>query len=157
MSARDLIFHINISYDKTFPWEPLFFYLVTLTLEFDPTLTLLITFEQWVVELLYSLWLDLSLVSLIFNKYLSFHIAHERFLWQDLPTGINLFYPCDLDHLWNWPLSGHLCFTNTSCFLIQLWFVMSLSHITKLPICCFWRFWSWCPFLIPSSFRWFWA
>ena len=28
--------------------------------------------------------------------------------------------PCDLSHLWNWPLLakywGHLCFTNTSCF-----------------------------------------
>ena len=37
VSARALIFKMNIPCDKTFPWAPLFFfYLVTFTLEFDP-------------------------------------------------------------------------------------------------------------------------
>ena len=35
VSARALIFHMNIPCDKTFPWVPLFFYTATLTLEFD--------------------------------------------------------------------------------------------------------------------------
>ena len=42
--------------------------------------------------------------------------------------------PCDLDHLWNWPLSGHLCVTNTSCFL-WLWYIKLkeslLSHFFR--------------------------
>ena len=36
VSAIVFIFHMNIPCDKNFPWEPLFFYPVTLTLEFDP-------------------------------------------------------------------------------------------------------------------------
>ena len=63
VSARALIFHMNISCDKNFPRVLLFFYHVTLTLEFDPffkkTLTLLITFEQWVLELTYFTWIFL--------------------------------------------------------------------------------------------------
>ena len=107
------------------------------------TLTLIITFEQWVLELWYFTWvflvirpfrgyhyflpcgLDLgvwatflklyfwtvnanALIPLFhmsfpcdktfpwvplffFYKYKSFHIAHEHFLWQDLPTGIKIF------------------------------------------------------------------
>ena len=35
VSARALIFHMNIPCDKNFQWEPLYFYPVTLTLEFD--------------------------------------------------------------------------------------------------------------------------
>ena len=56
VSARSLIFHTSISCDKTFPWVPLFFTLWpwpwSLT-HFLKTITLLITFEQWVLELWY--------------------------------------------------------------------------------------------------------
>ena len=59
VSARSLIFHMSKHCDKTFPKKQ-FFSPVTLTLEFDPfclkTLTLLITFEQWVLELWYFTW-----------------------------------------------------------------------------------------------------
>ena len=60
VSARALIFHMSIPCDKTFPWVPLLFYPVTLTLEFDSffeTQTLLIIFEQWVLELWYFIWI----------------------------------------------------------------------------------------------------
>ena len=36
VSARSLIFHMNIPCDKTFPWETIIFDPVYLTLEFDP-------------------------------------------------------------------------------------------------------------------------
>ena len=58
-NARALIFHMSIPCDNTFPWVPLFFTLwpwpSSLT-HFLKTLTLLITFEQWVLELWYFTW-----------------------------------------------------------------------------------------------------
>ena len=58
VSARALIFHMNIPCDKTFPWVPLFPTLWPWSLtHFLKTITLLITFEQqWVLELLYFTW-----------------------------------------------------------------------------------------------------
>ena len=58
VNARALIFHLSIPCDsipcdRTFPWIQLFF---TLWPFFLKTLTLLITFEQGVLELWYSLW-----------------------------------------------------------------------------------------------------
>ena len=59
VSARALIFHMSILCDKTFPWVPLFFtqwpWPWSLT-HFYKTLTLQITFEQWVLELWYFTW-----------------------------------------------------------------------------------------------------
>ena len=67
------IFHMSIPSDKTFLWTPLFFHPVTLTLEFDPfylkTLTLLITFEQRVLELCYITWV--FQVTTLVSRYLS--------------------------------------------------------------------------------------
>ena len=62
MSVRALIFHMSISCDKTFPLVPTFLILwhwswsLTHLLK---TLTLLITFEQWVLELKYFTWVFL--------------------------------------------------------------------------------------------------
>ena len=74
VSARALIFHMSIPCDKTFPWVPLFFTLWPWTWRMTyilKTLTLLITFDQWVLELWYFtwvlLWLNLSLCSIIFD------------------------------------------------------------------------------------------
>ena len=59
MSVRASIFQMSIPYDKTFPWVPTFFTLWpwpwSLTY-FLKTLTLLITFEQWVLKLWYFKW-----------------------------------------------------------------------------------------------------
>ena len=60
VSAKALIFHMNIPCDKNFSWVPLFFTLWpwpwSLT-QFLKTLTLLITFKQWVLELWYFTWI----------------------------------------------------------------------------------------------------
>ena len=97
-SDRALIFHISIPCDKTFPWVPLFFTLWPwpwILTYFLKTLTLLITFEQWELELLsYCNW--------------AFLVTRFSLEYQDI-------CPCDLGHLWNWPLSGAFVFTNTSC------------------------------------------
>ena len=74
MNARALIFHMNIPCDKT-----LFFDTVTLTLSlthFLKTLTLLITFEQWVPELWYFIWVFLVIIPF---------------------RGYHYFWLCDLD------------------------------------------------------------
>ena len=72
VSDRALIFHMSISCDKTFPCVPLCFNLWpwpwSLT-HFLKTLTLLITFEQWVLELWFPcvttfLWVPLFLFTL---------------------------------------------------------------------------------------------
>ena len=56
---------------------------------FLKTLNLLITIEQWVLELSYCTW--------------AFHVTRSSYWYLDI-------CPCDLDHLWNWPLSGAFVF-----------------------------------------------
>ena len=79
VSTRALIFHMNITCDKTFLLKPLFLTLWSwpwsLT-DFLKTLTLLITFEQWVLELWYLTW--------VFFVIRTFR-------------GYQQFWPCDLD------------------------------------------------------------
>ena len=79
VSARALIFHINNSCDKTFPWVPLFFTLWPWPCSwthFFENFNLLITFEQSVLELWYFTW--------IFPEIRPFRVYHY-------------FLPCDLD------------------------------------------------------------
>ena len=77
-----LIFHMN----KTFPWVPIFFTLwswpwsLTHSLK---TLTLLITFEQWVLELWYFTW-----VFLVIRPFRGYH----NFLPCDLDLGVDPFF-----------------------------------------------------------------
>ena len=77
--ARALIFHMSIPCDKTFLWIPLFLTLWPwpwrLTY-FLKTLTLWISFEQWVLELWYYTW-----VFLVIRPF----------------SGYHYFWPCDLD------------------------------------------------------------
>ena len=85
MSARALIFHRCIPCDKTFHWLPLFFTLWPWPwslIHFLKTLTLLVTFEQWVLELWFLPWVFLVI----------------RPFW-----GYHYFWPCDLD-LGVWPI-----------------------------------------------------
>ena len=88
-SARALIFHMRIPCDKTFPWIQLFLTLwpwpLSLTY-FLKTLTLQITFEQWVLELWYFTWVFLVI---------------RPFCWY------HYFLPCDLD-LRVWPIFSKL-------------------------------------------------
>ena len=56
-------------------------------------------------------------VSLFFNKYWSFYIANEHFLEQDLPTGIKIFGLVIMTIFEIGHYQGHLCFTNTSCYI----------------------------------------
>ena len=79
MSARALIFHMSIFCDKTFPWIPLFLTLWPwpwILTHFLKTLTLLIPFEQWVLELWYFTWVFLLIIPFCGYRY---------------------FWPCDLD------------------------------------------------------------
>ena len=147
-----LIFHMNIPRDKTFPWVPLFFtpwpWPWSLT-HFLKTLTLLITFKQWVLELWYFTWIFSVIRSLCWyftfwpwhltyiflnwhwslllnNKYWSFRIAHEHFLWQDLPTGIKIFVLVTLTIFGIGHYRRHLCFTNTSCYNLHCFVVKGI-------------------------------
>ena len=114
------------------------------------TLILLITFGQWVLELWYFTWVFLVIwpfrCSLFFNKYKSFHIPHEHFLWQDLLTGIKIF------HLVTLPIFGigHYgckCVSQTHLvfFLSPL---LSLSHENK-----FFRTFQWYNFIRRKNTR----
>ena len=79
VSARALIFHMHIPCDKTFPWVSIIFTLWPWPwslIHFLKTLRLLITFEQWVLELWYFTWL---------------------FLVIRLFRGFIIFWQCDLD------------------------------------------------------------
>ena len=84
VNARALIFHMSIPCDKIVPLVPLFYTLWpwpwSLT-HFLKTLTLLITFEQWMLELWYFTW-----VFLVIRPFRGYHY----------------FLPCDLD-LGVWP------------------------------------------------------
>ena len=92
---------------------------------FFKTLTLLITFEQWQLELLYFTLVFLVIRPFrgfhcfLINLYQSFYIAHEHFLWQDLPTGIKIFVLVTLTIFGIGHYRGHLCFSNASCFFLM--------------------------------------
>ena len=62
-------------------------------------LTFVITSKNKILEIPYCTW--------------SFLVIRSFYWHQNI-------CPCDLGHCWNWPLSGALCFTNTSC--ISIWF-----------------------------------
>ena len=62
VSSRGLIFHVSVRCDKTFPWIPLFMTMWPWPRSFThflKILTLLITFEQWVLEFWYFTWVIL--------------------------------------------------------------------------------------------------
>ena len=105
MNARGLIFHMSIPCDKTFPWIQLFLTLwswpESLTY-FLKTLTLLITFEQWVLELWYFTW-----VFLVIRPF----------------SGYHYFWPCDLD-LGVWPnfLKTLTLLITFEQWLLELWY-----------------------------------
>ena len=107
VSARALIFHMNIPCDKTFSWVPLFFTLWpwpwSLTHFLKKTLTLLIAFEQWVLELWYFTW-----VFLVIRPFHGYHY----FLHRDLDLGV-------------WPFFENL----TLLIAFELW-VLQLLHFT---------------------------
>ena len=84
VSARALIFHMSIPCDKTFPLVPLFLTLWpwpwSLT-HFLKTLTLLITFEQWVPELWYFTW-----VILVIRPFRGYHYFFTPWPWPESVT-----------------------------------------------------------------------
>ena len=103
MRARALIFHMSIPCDKTFLRVPFFFTLWpwpwSLT-HFVKTLTLLITFEQWVLELWCFTW-----VFLVIRPFCEYHYFLPCDL--DLRAFLRFHYFCDLDlRVW------HLLFKN---------------------------------------------
>ena len=130
VSTRALIFHLSIPCDKTFPGVPLFFTLRpwpwSLT-HFFKDLTLLITFQQWVLELIYltgvflviwplffTLWpWPSSLTHFLGNFNLAYNfwtvrartlIFHMRIPCDKTFPWLSLFFlPCDLD-LGVWPI-----------------------------------------------------
>ena len=69
VNARTLILYMNIPCDKTFLLVPLFFPCDLDLYNFFETLTLLINFELWVLELLYFTW-----VFLVIRPLQVFHI-----------------------------------------------------------------------------------
>ena len=130
MSCRVLTFHLNIVSGKTFTWVPAFFTLwswpwsVTYFLK---RLTLLITFEKWMLELWYFIWVfyesslsigtnDFDLVTLnlefdlLFENFdfannfwtvnvKSFYISTEYFVRLKLSVGTINFLLWNLDFL----------------------------------------------------------
>ena len=85
VSARALIFHMSIPCDKTFLLVPLFFILWPWPWSlnhFLKTLTILITFEQWVLELWHFTWVSLMirpLVALFFTLTWEFDLLFKNF------------------------------------------------------------------------------
>ena len=110
------VFHMSIPCDKNFPWVPLFFTMWpwpwSLT-HFLKTLTLLITFEQWVLELWYFTWVFLVLRS--FRRYHYFYtvtltLEFDPFLKKTL-TFANYFWTVSA-----WALLYHMSFSSDNTF-----------------------------------------
>ena len=126
VSTRALRFQMSISCDKTFQWVPLFFTLWpwpwTLT-HFLKTLSLLITFEQWVQELWCFTWVFLltrPFCGFPVTLALEFDPFFENFtlvynLWTGNATAFifHMSISCDKTFLrvplfftlWPWPMS----------------------------------------------------
>ena len=111
VGARALIFHMSIPCDKTFQWVPLFLTLWpwpwSLT-HFLKTLTLLITFKQWLLELWYF-----TRVFLVIRAF----------------CGYNYVWPCDLD-LGVWPIFKNFNLAN------NFWIVSARALIFHMSIPC---------------------
>ena len=116
------------------------------SLEIIETLTLFTTFEQWVLELWYFTWVFLVIrpfrvyhyfftlwpwpwILIYFLKTLTLLITFEQWElelsycnWAFLVTWYSYEYqdicPCDLGHLWNWPLSGAFVFHKHILFIL---------------------------------------
>mgnify|MGYP003683671203 CR=1 FL=1 len=78
------------------------------------TLTLLITFEQWVLELWYFTWV--FLVIRLFRGFILKNIKAFILHMSIFPTGIKIFVLVTLTVFGIGHYRGHLCFKNTSCF-----------------------------------------
>ena len=119
VSSRALIFHINIPCDKTFPWVPLFFTLWpwpwSLT-SFLKTLTLQITFEQWVLDLSYCTW--------------AFLVTRSSNWFQDICN-------CHFGHFWNWPFTGTFVFHKHILFFIFFYHHLPLGHLQQTNDCLY--------------------
>ena len=79
VSSKALIFHMSIPCDKTFQWVPLFFTMwpwPSCLIYFLKTLNLLITFEQWVLELWYFTW-----VFLVIRPFSGYHYFFTPWPW----------------------------------------------------------------------------
>ena len=105
MNARALLFHMTIPCDKIFPYVSLFFTLWlwpwSLT-HFLKTLTLLITFKQWLLEHWYFTW--------IFPVIRSF-------------CGYHYFWPCDLDlGVWAILLKTFTLLLTFEQWMLELWY-----------------------------------
>ena len=107
------------------------------------TLTLLITFQQWLLEFSYFTWIfrvirsfvdtqtfDLDIWHIwkknkIYHKYLiniRAFIMHMNISFDRSLYWCQGICPCDLGHIWNWPLSGafvfhkHILFSFCYCY-----------------------------------------
>ena len=92
VNARALIFHMRIPCDKTFLWVPFFFTLWlspwSLT-HFLKTLNLLITFEQWVLELWYFIW-----VYLVIRPFRGYNYFSAWDLTLEIDPFFGKLWPC---------------------------------------------------------------
>ena len=108
--------------DKTFPWVPLFFTLWPWPwsmIHFLKTLTLLTSFEQWVLELWYFTW-----VSLVIRPFRGFHN----------------FVPCDLDLgvgpiFWNFNLAYNFWTVGARALIFHLSIPCDKTLFSWVPLC----------------------
>ena len=110
VSARALLFHMSIPCNKTFPWVP-FFLSCDLTLEFDPflkPLNLLITFEQWLLELWYFTW-----VSFVIRPFRGYHLFFTLWTWPESLTYFLKTYPANI--FWKVSARALIFHTNIPC------------------------------------------
>ena len=150
-----MLFHTSILCDKTFPWVPLFFTLWpwpwSLT-HFLKTLTMLITFEQWVLELWYFTWVFLVLKTFpCFHYFLIIIIAfilHMSISYNKIFLLVSRYLS-----LWLWPslelaILGGICVSQTHLviFIIKIWLWISkyirirqqvMAYISLLHKCYF--------------------
>ena len=154
--ARALIFHMNISCDKTFPWGALFFTLWpwpwSLT-HFLKPLTLLMTFQQWVLELLFFTWLfpvtkpfhgyrytnPVSLTSEFGQFFENFNLANKFWTVSADALIFHMNNPCDKTFvesftLWPWPCSWPI-FENYN-LAYNFWTVRARALIFHMNIPC---------------------
>ena len=126
VSARALIFYTSIPREETFLWVPL-----SMTLwpwpwsliHFLKTLTLVMTFEQWVLEFWYFTWIFLVVKPRCGYYYflpwpwrLTYLLYHMSISSDS--TRIKIFVPVTLAIFGIGHYRGHFCFTSTYCYIL---------------------------------------
>ena len=141
VSARALIFHMSILWDKNSLWVPKIPWPWILAYFFN---TLIVSARALVLHMnipcdkIFLLVLNILTLT---DDQLKRILELPYCIWSYLVTKSFCWYqnicPCDLGNLWNWPLSGAFVFHKHILFKVKWWEKIALNQTFHINLCIF--------------------